>query len=236
MSDDLSREPSAHETPTPGMSDPGMSDPRMSDPEVSVPELSASLRSLAGSGAAPAPMAGAQVRRRAVTRRRRRHAALAGGAAVAVAALAFGLTSALDGGSDARPAPPAAPSTRSAAPAATVDLGTRTLTLDGRRVPVSSGSTSHPTRTGRMTVVAKHRVKRLTSESVGLGDEYDVKLPWVVELRGPDGRANFILAMTYAEGAPGVRDSTRGAIGLRSADARWVYGRLSPGAVVAVRG
>ncbi|MEV0504206.1 L,D-transpeptidase, partial [Streptomyces spectabilis] len=87
-----------------------------------------------------------------------------------------------------------------------------------------------------MTVVAKHRVKRLTSESVGLGDEYDVKLPWVVELRGPDGRANFILAMTYAEGAPGVRDSTRGAIGLRSADARWVYEQLSPGAVVTVRG
>ncbi|WP_051855191.1 L,D-transpeptidase [Streptomyces sp. NRRL B-1347] len=230
MSDDLSREPSA---PEPAV--PELSVPEPSAPELAAPGLSASLRSLAASGAAPAPVAGAQVRRRAVARRRRRHTALAGGAAVAVAALAFGLTGALGGGSDARPAPPAAPSTRSAAPAATVDLGARTLTLDGRRVPVSSGNASHPTATGRMTVVAKHRVKRLTSESVGLGDEYDVRLPWVVELRGPDGRANFLVAMTYAEGAPGTRDATRGSIGLRSADARWVYGRLSPGAVVTVR-
>ncbi|WP_172384434.1 L,D-transpeptidase [Streptomyces sp. MNP-20] len=231
MSDDLSREPSSPDSAAPQPAAPGRS-----APEQSAPDLSAALRALAGSGAAPAPMAGAQVRRHAVARRRRRRAALAGGAAVAVAALALGLTSALGDGSDARPAPPAAPATRSAAaPAATVDLGSRTLALGGRSVPVSSGKESHPTRTGRMTVVAKYRMKRLTSESVGLGQEYDVSLPWVVELRGPDGRSNFILAMTYAEDAPGVRDATRGSIGLRSADARWVYERLEPGAVVTVR-
>ncbi|MFI8927899.1 L,D-transpeptidase [Streptomyces sp. NPDC053474] len=231
MSDDLSREPSSVDATV-----PGPSAPELSAAEPSAPELSAALRALAGSGAAPAPMAGAQVRRRATARRRRRHTALAGGAAVAAAALAFGLTHAVRDGSDARPAPPAAPATRSAAaPAATVDLGSRTLALGGRSVPVSSGAESHPTPTGRMTVVAKYRVKRLTSESVGLGQEYDVSLPWVVELRGPDGRTNFILALTYAEDAPGERDATQGSIGLRSADARWVYEHLEPGAVVTVR-
>ncbi|MGA4841618.1 L,D-transpeptidase [Streptomyces sp. G45] len=161
---------------------------------------------------------------------------LAGGAVAAAAGIAFGLTTVLGDGSGEAPAPPAAPSTRSAAPAAVVDLSARTLSLGGREVPVSSGKAGHPTRTGRMTVVAKYRTKRLDSASVGLGEQYDVTLPWVVELRADDGSVNYLVAMTYAEGAPGVRDATRGWIGLRRADAAWVYGRLRPGAVVSVQG
>ncbi|MEU2558967.1 L,D-transpeptidase [Streptomyces longispororuber] len=211
----------------------------MSD-DLSPRELSAALRDLAGSGEAPAPTAGAQVRRRAAARRRRRHAAVWGGAAVAAGALVLGLTAGLGGGSGdgsgGRPVPPAAPSTRSAAPDATVDLAGRTLVVGDRRLPVSSGSARHPTEPGRMTVVAKHRTKRFTSESVGLGKEYDVTLPWVLELRGPDGATNYVVALTYAEQAPGRQDTTRGWIGLRPADAQWLYGHLDPGSVLSVEG
>ncbi|WP_190140402.1 L,D-transpeptidase, partial [Streptomyces longispororuber] len=158
--------------------------------------------------------------------------------AVAAGALVFGLTAGFGGGSGdgGRPVPPAAPSTRSAAPDATVDLAARTLTVGDRRLPVSSGSARHPTEPGRMTVVAKHRTKRFASESVGLGKEYDVTLPWVLELRGPDGATTYVVAMTYAERAPGRQDTTRGWIGLRSADARWLYGRLARGSVLSVEG
>ncbi|MFP3989416.1 L,D-transpeptidase [Streptomyces sp. E11-3] len=199
-------------------------------------ELSSALRELAASGRGPAPTTGAEVRRRAVSRRRRRHTAVAGGTAVVAAALAFGLTTAL-GGSDSerRPAPPAA--STPAAPAVTVDLGQRTLTLRGRDLPVSSGSADNPTKPGRMTVVAKYRTKRLTSESVGFGGgEYDLSLSWVIELRGPDDRTTYIFAMTYDEQAPGKKDVTHGSIGLRGSDAKWLHGQLSPGSVVTVEG
>ncbi|MFE0102648.1 L,D-transpeptidase [Streptomyces sp. NPDC059009] len=199
-------------------------------------DLSAALRELADSGRAPAPTTGAEVRRRAVFRRRRRHAAVAGGTAVVAAALAFGLTTALGGAhSERRPTPPAA-SSAPASPAATVDLGRRTLTLGGRALPVSSGRADQPTKPGRMTVVAKHRTKRFTGETVGLGGEYDVTLPWVLELRGPGGATTYIVALTYAEQAPGRQDVTHGVIGLRRSDAKWLYGRLSSGSVVTVEG
>ncbi|MFD9908670.1 L,D-transpeptidase [Streptomyces sp. NPDC059063] len=207
----------------------------MSD-EPSSRELSAALRGLAESGRVAAPSSGADVRRRAVGRRRRRRVGALGGAVVACGALVFGLTVGLGDGSDGRPSRPAAPAVSSPGAVGTVDLAQRVLALRGREVPVSSGRVGHPTVSGRMTVVAKYRTKRFSSESVGLGSEYDVTLPWVVELRAGDGRVNYLVALTYAEKSVGEADTTRGWIGMRSRDAKWVYGELELGAVVEVEG
>ncbi|KUF17131.1 L,D-transpeptidase [Streptomyces silvensis] len=209
-------------------------------PAPTAPEhLSTALRDLAESGRAPAPGTGAQVRRRAQARRRRRRTVVAGGAAVAAGALVFGLAAGLGGDDGSGPTPVAAPSSpaaTAAAPAVAVDLAERTLTVRGRTLPVSSGTARHPTKPGRMTVVAKHRTKRLSGASVGFGGEYDLTLPWVVELRDSGGRTNYLVAMTYDDSAPGTRNTTRGWLGLRPDDAKWLYGQIGPGSVVTIEG
>ncbi|MEU6124035.1 L,D-transpeptidase [Streptomyces sp. NPDC047123] len=199
-------------------------------------DLSAALRDLAADHQTPPPGPGAEIRRRAVRRRRRRRTAVAG-AALATAAVAVTVTAGLLSGPDdrphRRPAPVATDGTR--APAATVDLSRHRMTVGDRTLPVSAGSARHPTPAGRMTVVALHREKRLPAGDFGLGGEYDLTLPWVVELRTPDGRTNYVVALTYDEKAPGERDITRGWLGLRTADARLLHDRLAPGDVIVVR-
>ncbi|MEU7580650.1 L,D-transpeptidase [Streptomyces sp. NPDC041068] len=198
-------------------------------------DLTSALKDLAADHQSPAPVAGAEIRRRATVRRRRRRTAYAG-AALVTAAVAATVTAGLLSGSDdrtrERPAPVATDGTGK--PAATVDLSRRRMTVGGRELPVSGGTTQHPTPTGRLTVVATHREKRMPAGDFGLGGEYDLKLPWVIELRTPDGGTNYVVAMTYDEKAPGTRDITRGWIGLRPDDARWLHDRLEPGDVIAV--
>ncbi|MFH8986553.1 L,D-transpeptidase [Streptomyces sp. NPDC017940] len=218
--------------PTPGYPTPAPEHPA---PD---PHLSTALHRLAESSRAPAPGTGAQVRRRAQARKRRR-AVVAGGVAAGVGALVFGLVTGLGGADGSGPAPPAAPPSRTAsatAPAVGVDLAARTLTVRGRTLPVSSGTASHPTKPGRTTVVAKHRTKRLSGATAGLGDAYDLTLPWVVELRDSGGRTNYLVALTYDDAAPGARDITHGMLGLRPADAKWLYGQVAPGSVVTIEG
>jgi hypothetical protein len=65
---------------------------------------------------------------------------------------------------------------------------------------------------------------------------YDVKGTWVMRLRTPDDRTNYLLALTWDEKAPGNYDRTGGVIGLRRADAMWLYEALKPGSVVEVVG
>ncbi|MEU3933948.1 L,D-transpeptidase [Streptomyces sp. NPDC029044] len=183
-----------------------------------------------------------EIRRLAERRGRRRRAMYAGGAAAVALALAGGLAVAFTGHDDARPAPPAAvsasapprPSPPQQHATATVDLTRHELALSGRRLPVSGGTAQHPTPTGRMTVVAKYPERRLPGATVGLGEEYDVAMRWVVELRAADGTTNYLVALTFNEQAPGERDVTHGWIGLRSADAKWCYELLKPGDVVRI--
>lgn len=54
----------------------------------------------------------------------------------------------------------------------------------------------------------------------------------MIQLGASDGSENFIATMTYDEKALGNYDRTGGWIGLRQADAKWLYEQLSPGAVI----
>ncbi|MGW6530684.1 L,D-transpeptidase [Streptomyces venezuelae] len=200
-------------------------------------DLTSALHDLAADRATPPPVSGAEIRRRAVLRGRRRRAVAAGAtlatAAVAVTVVAGLLTGPDDGPRPHRkPAPVATDSARE--PAATVDLSRHRMTLEGRELPVSAGTSAHPTPTGRMTVVATYPKKRMTGENVSL-DDYDLTLPWVVELRTPDGGTNYVVALTYNEKAPGHMDVTKGWIGLREDDARTFHESVEPGDVITVR-
>lgn len=258
-------------------------------------ELTVRLRELAETAEAPPPGSGAEVRATAGRRRRRRRtsAAVAGGCAAAGLAAVLTLNVASHG-TEQRPstAMSSVPSV-TAAPEVTVDLSRRVLTFEGRDLPISAGTVRTPTPTGLMTVSAKYSVKTISAATVEFPDEYDVKLPWVLELspatdgtdatdgarrtaepidgtEEPDGtdetggtdgtgtsentseKANeevsegttpspvgsdiWIAALSRNEKAPGTLDTTSGWIGLRTADARWLYARLTTGALVEIRG
>lgn len=205
-------------------------------------ELTLELRELAEGAEAPPPVPGAEVRRVAVRRRRRRRttAAVAGASVTAALALVLAVN-VVGGGAEDRPAPAAGPAgtpsaSTPAAPDATVDLSRRVLVIGEREVPISSGAQETPTPTGRMTVTGKVQAKAVSGADAGFADSYTVKIPWVIELKAPDGGTTFIGAITYDEKAPGTYDRTRRWIGLRDDDARWVYERLAEGAVVEVTG
>lgn len=211
-------------------------------------ELATALRELAHDHETPVPVPGTEIRRRAGRRRRRRQVSFAAAGATAAGALALVLTVALTGGRDAGSTPPAAsytaptpptpPATAEAGPvavAATVDLGRREMSVGGRTLPISSGSLKTPTPTGLMTVTAKYRAATVPGDSAGWNG-YDVKGTWVMRLRTPDDRTNYLLALTWDEKAPGNYDRTGGVIGLRRDDAMWLYEALKPGSVVEVMG
>ncbi|MFJ8937716.1 L,D-transpeptidase [Streptomyces sp. NPDC102365] len=208
-------------------------------------ELTVALRELAQDHETPMVVTGAEIRRRAVRRRRRRKASLAAvGTAGAGALAALLLALVLTDGEDARSVPPAAsygvktpPTNARPSPVvvATVDLDRRTLIAGGRTVPISAGTGDAPTPTGLMTVTAKYPATMVPGAVAGW-HEYEVKAAWVMRLRGPDDRTNYLLALGWDEKAPGTYDATGGAIGLRTVDAMWLYKTLKPGAVVEVVG
>ncbi|MDX3761635.1 L,D-transpeptidase [Streptomyces mirabilis] len=203
-------------------------------------ELASGLRELAQDAETPPSMSGAEIRLRAVRRRRRRFRWTAVTVAGACAAASLALVVALNltgGDREDRPSPAASPtappSTPSpAAPDATVDLSRRMLTVAGRDLPISSGSVRYPTATGRMMVVTKDSVRTL---SLFAGKDLQ-KVAWVIGLRAADGTTNFVGTLTSDEKAPGNYDVTTGWIGLRRADAVWLYKQLEPGAVIEIRG
>lgn len=199
-------------------------------------ELASNLRELAQEAETLPPVSGAEIRLRAVRRRRRRRTAVTVAGACAAASLALVVALNLIGGDrEDRPAPaasPTAPPSTPAAPDATVDLARRVLTVAGRELPISSGVARSPTATGRVTVVAKEEAKGVPV----FEGKYTQKVAWLIVFRAADGTTNYIRALTEDEKAPGNYDVTDGWIGLRLADAKWLYGELAPGAVIEITG
>ncbi|MQY38100.1 hypothetical protein SRB17_61080 [Streptomyces sp. RB17] len=196
--------------------------------------LGSSLRELATAGETPPPVAAPEIRRRAVRRGRRRRTALAVGAGAATLALAaFALTLNAGGSPAHRQAPaasPRLPSPSASSPVATPVTGTvnfakRTVSVDGRALPITSGRLS-PVSAGLLTVSAKLDLER---DSVGelTKDACKAAEPYVVELRGADRSSLYVgsLACTPRGGTW---------IGLDTKDALWLYNRLEPGDTLSV--
>ncbi|MGN5382326.1 L,D-transpeptidase [Streptomyces lasalocidi] len=103
-------------------------------------------------------------------------------------------------------------------------------------MPLSSGFARTPTPTGRMTVIARVPVTVVSGAVVGRPDGFRYKVPWVIRLRANDGTTTAVFGMITDGRAPGVFDLTSGWIGLRTADAKWLYDRLPTGSVVDIEG
>ncbi|WP_344442014.1 L,D-transpeptidase, partial [Kitasatospora nipponensis] len=128
----------------------------------------------------------------------------------------------------------------------TVDLDAHTLTVrqDGRVVrtlPVSAGNADHRTYQGVMVISEKSAVTRMNSQTVGMGDEYDIKdVPHAMRLTAS---GTFLHGNYWADpGIFGSANTSHGCVGL--ADARggspdspagWLFGHSLLGDVVEVR-
>ncbi|WP_369366150.1 hypothetical protein AB5L52_24305 [Streptomyces sp. CG4] len=217
----------------------------MSD-DLTARELATALHELATANETQPPVTAAGIRRRAVRRGRRRRTALALGAgATALALAAFALSlktggtpehrqppaataprlpspypSASPSPSSSFPAPPPTPTPTGITIAGTVNLGKRTLTIDGRVMPITSG---FPTlvAAGPLTVAAKLDLGR---GPVGQLAEASCKVaePYVVELHDADRNSIYLGSLACAA-------RTGSWIGLDPKDAVWLYHRLTPG-------
>jgi hypothetical protein len=209
-------------------------------------ELASELRELAAEGERLPTLTGAEIRGRAVRRRRRRRTALGAGGASAAGVVALVVAVSLGGGTPHRnPLPVASPTTgpstasdrslppTAPAPVATIDLGRRVVSVAGRELTLTSDSLTGYVPTLRSTVTVKKASMKVSSRIVGLGDAYSLNASWAVELSAPDGTKDYVGAMPGD--AKVVHDQPRGWIGLREADAKWLYERLALGSAVEIR-
>nr|WP_316526213.1 Ig-like domain-containing protein [Kitasatospora sp. K002] len=115
----------------------------------------------------------------------------------------------------------------------TVDLDAHTLTVragQGGKVvkvlKVSGGSREHSTYRGVMVVSEKYKVTRMNSQTVGMGDEYDIQdVPHAMRLTNS---GTFVHGNYWADpGVFGAANTSHGCIGL--ADAKGGASKDSPG-------
>jgi hypothetical protein len=200
-------------------------------------ELTSELRELAAEGERPPTLTGAQIRGRAVRRRRRRRTAMAAAGASVAGALVLVVVVSLGGGTHQDPPPAASPTVTPgppvAMPDATIDLGRRVISVAGRELTLTSDSLTGYVPTLRSTVTVKEPTMTVSGKTVGFSGAYSFKASWAIELTAPDGTTDYVGSMTPDEN--GSYDPSLGWIGLREADAKWLYEQLAPGSVVEIK-
>ncbi|MFG3050692.1 Ig-like domain-containing protein [Kitasatospora sp. NPDC048239] len=131
----------------------------------------------------------------------------------------------------------------------TADLDAHTLTVrqgaGGKAVKVlkvSGGDPKHTTYRGVLVVSEKYKVTRMNSQTVGMGDEYDIKdVPHAMRLTNS---GTFIHGNYWADpGVFGTANTSHGCIGLADAKggtskdspAGWLFEHTVPGDVIEVK-
>ena len=128
-----------------------------------------------------------------------------------------------------------------------VDLDEHTLTVRQggkvvRRLKISGGTPEHTTYLGALVVSEKFKVTRMNSQTVGLGDEYDIKdVPHAMRLTTS---GTFVHGNYWADpGVFGNDNTSHGCIGLADAKggvgdtpAGWLFDHTITGDVIEVRG
>ncbi|MEU3523076.1 L,D-transpeptidase [Streptomyces sp. NPDC038707] len=213
-------------------------------PGESADRLTHALREVAGQGRRPAPGPGAAVRRRAVLRRRARRAGLVSAGLAVAGAAVLTATALLDGGG--RPAPPPAATASTTAPAPPpspdadtavddirIDLSALELRAGGRTFPISAPGMNRPFRGDAVARVTERlRHARFSASPTGDIERHD----WVIAFSGPEREPHFLYGTAAATDVPGRRPSTLSVIGLRTADARWLYEHTAVGVRVTITG
>ncbi|CAL9582206.1 hypothetical protein SUDANB15_05029 [Streptomyces sp. enrichment culture] len=207
-------------------------------------ELARALRELAAQHETPPRVGAAEVRTRAGRRSRRRRAAAALGAATAAAcaltAVAFTLHTEDPGRNHRIPATASDTPSRSPAtpvpvppPSGRLDLGRHTLTVGDRVLRVDSHAFGRFPPGTRLTVTAKSELELLPLEG-GAEAGHEVKVPYLVELRTPDGEPVYAGALTFDLRALAALPDEAGWLGMSLTDAEWFYARARTGDRIAL--
>ncbi|MGW8355571.1 Ig-like domain-containing protein [Streptomyces wedmorensis] len=119
-----------------------------------------------------------------------------------------------------------------------VDLETHhmTVTENGRTlrtIPISGGGPDTPTHNGTMVVMDKAADIRMNSETVGLGNAYDMQVKWAVHLTTS---GTYLHAAPWNAARIGSTNASHGCIGMTTSDARWFYDHARPGDIVITTG
>ncbi|MCQ4212166.1 MULTISPECIES: L,D-transpeptidase [Streptomyces] len=128
----------------------------------------------------------------------------------------------------------------------TVDANTQQMTVvrDGQTVktiPVSTGSTQHPTYNGQMVISEKFVQTRMNGDTVGFGGEYDIAdVPHAMRL---SQSGTFIHGNYWSSpGIFGAQGTSHGCVGMRDVrgaggdtTAKWFYDNSLVGDVVTVK-
>ncbi|MEV5880152.1 hypothetical protein AB0L75_39320 [Streptomyces sp. NPDC052101] len=205
-------------------------------------ELSARLRGLAAQGAAPAT--GAQARSRAQRRRRQRVVLSTTALAAALTAVTSGaVASGALGSATEAAAPPAAPVSHTPTPASspapvqrvTIDLDAHTLTIKGRRFPITGLQENCPIGERAVTVTAKYPAITLPPDKF---TKYVPRLQWVVTFTDRQHHERPLMwALDPAAGLNSIgHNSGAGSIALAPQAGKWVYDAIKPGARVEIKG
>ncbi|MEV5232360.1 hypothetical protein ACPCBF_16390 [Streptomyces pseudogriseolus] len=206
-------------------------------------ELTGALRALAARYETPPPLPAAEVRARARRRSRRRRATLALGtaatAACAVAVVTLALHPDHAAGKRHRPGAPPATSpttarppgtpapTRAPRPSGRLDVDLRTLTLAGRVLRVDLRAAARFPPGTRLTVVARSAGAVLPLKT--RTDVRQVKVPYLVELRTPEGEHVYAGALAFDAKVLRSLSGDTGWVGLSAPDAEWLHDRLRDG-------
>jgi len=215
-------------------------------------ELADALRELAAQHETPPRVEAAEIRDRARRRSRRRRASVALGttatALCVVTAAAFTLHTedldrhghlpgkasgtASDSAAPSMAPPSMAPPSRATrvpdpAPSGRLDLGLHTLTVRDRVLRIDAHSFGRFPDGTRLTVVAKAdtAVLRLRDEP----KLEEVKVPYMVELRTPDGGPVYAGALAYDTGALRKLSDGTGWLDMNTRDAQWFYAQVREG-------
>ncbi|MYW18974.1 hypothetical protein GT039_26200 [Streptomyces sp. SID2955] len=204
--------------------------------------LTEALRGVAGQGRRFAPVPGAVVRRRAVRRRRTRRAVLMSAGLVAAGTAVFAGTVLLDPADRPARPPAATASTTAPAPPAPDDSPVHDIRIDLTSLELRAGAVTFPVSAPGMNrpfqgdavarVTERLRRVRFSSVPTGVVEGHD----WVLSFSGPEREPHFIYSAGPTVDVPGRRPSTLGLIGLRPADARWLYEHTVVGAKVTITG
>ncbi|MBP2054193.1 hypothetical protein J2Z21_007196 [Streptomyces griseochromogenes] len=205
-------------------------------------ELSARLRGLAAQGAAPAT--GAQARSRAQRRRRSQRVVLST-TVLAAAALAAVASGALGSDTEAA-APPAASVSHTPTPVpspahvqrVTIDLDAHTLTIKGRRFPISGVQDNCPIGEREVTVTAKYPTLTMPPDKYSRLTKYVDVRQWTVTFTDRHHHERLLMwALDPSAGLNSIGNNAGpGSIALAPQDGKWVYDAIKPGARVEIKG
>ncbi|WP_328916235.1 MULTISPECIES: L,D-transpeptidase [unclassified Streptomyces] len=125
-----------------------------------------------------------------------------------------------------------------------VDLKAHTMrvTENGKTVKnfkISGGRSDYPTWNGKMVVMTKQSVVRMTSASVGIAtsedssDFYDEDVKEAVRITSS---GTFVHAAPWNDALMGVQNASHGCVGMSMADATWFFDRATRGDLVITTG